>query len=104
MRVVGLRGSVVEVSLLVGYDAASLDILLVPDVSTKRTDLNIKSLEVRTSRPLKMKTCSFETSGTDSHVTRRHIPEEWYPLISGSMKGEELDQLSGYQLLKVFIP
>jgi hypothetical protein len=79
---------------------------LVPDVSTKRTVL-IKSLEVWTSRPLKMKTCSFETSGTDSHVTRRHIPEEWYQrtvLISGSMKDEELYQLSGYQLLKVFIP
>jgi hypothetical protein len=37
-------------------------------------------------------------------VTRRHIPEEWHPLISGSMKGEEIDQLSGYQLIKVFIP
>jgi len=46
-----------------------------------------------------MKTCSFETSGTDSHVTRRHIPEKWYPLIPGSIKGKELDQLSGYQLL-----
>jgi hypothetical protein len=51
-----------------------------------------------------MKTYSFERSGTDSHVTRRHIPEEWYPLNSGFMKGEELGQLSGYQLLKVFIP
>ena len=59
---------------------------------------------MRTSRPLKMNTCSFEASGTVSHVTRRHIPEEWYPLIWGSMKGDELDQLSGYQLLKVFIP
>ena len=76
---------------------------LVSDVSTKRTGL-IKSLEVRTSRPLKMKTCSFEASGTDTHMTRGHIPEEWYPLISGSMKNEELDQLSAYPLLKVFIP
>jgi len=37
-------------------------------------------------------------------MTRGHIPEEWYPLISGSMKNEELDQLSAYPLLKVFIP
>jgi hypothetical protein len=51
-----------------------------------------------------MKTCSFETSGTDCHVTRRHIPEEWYPFIAGSIKVEELDQLSGYQLLGIFIP